>query len=79
VEPGCAVAVIISFKEVVISDGLCLARPSPPLVPIPLGDPSDGGRWRGGVAMRGGAGCNGHGASGKYVCHVCSTVALIDD
>ena len=54
-------------REVVVSGELWFAHPSLPLVPIPLGGPSDGGRQRSGVATRDGAGCNGHGVTGKYV------------
>jgi hypothetical protein len=48
------------------SGELWLARPSQPLVPIPLGVSSDGGQQWDGVAMTGGVGCNGHSVIGKY-------------
>jgi len=53
-------------REVIVSGELWLVRPSPPLVPIPLGSPSDGGRQRSGVATRGGAGCISHDKTGEY-------------
>jgi hypothetical protein len=53
-------------REVAVSGDPRLAGPSPLLVPIPLWS-SDGGRQRSGVAMRSGAGRNGHDVTGEYV------------